>query len=224
MQIKIKLNEKLYLKDPENTELGNRIIIKSIELIDQIGFEHFTFKKLAIVIESTEATIYRYFENKQKLLIYLISWYWVWLDYYISIKTNNIHSPVDRLKIILQILSDSQLDDPNTEMDEAALHRIVVSESSKSYLTKDVDAANKDGLYRDYKNLCGKIADIVLEINPDYLYAHSLISMIIESSHNQLFFANHLPSLTNIKVTEQDYSQLEKYLEHILFSAIQEKI
>jgi len=223
MQIKIKLNEKLYLKDPENTELGNRIIIKSIELIDQIGFEHFTFKKLATVIESTEATIYRYFENKQKLLTYLISWYWVWLDYYIAIKTNNINNPVEKIKIILQILAESQLDDPNTEMDEAALHRIVVSESSKSYLTKEVDTANKDGLYRDYKNLCGKMADIILEINPNYRYANSLISTIIETSHNQLFFANHLPSLTNIKVSKNDYSQLEKYLEHILFSAIQEK-
>lgn len=221
--IKIKLNEKLYLRNPEDTELGRKIIGTSVVMIDELGFEQFTFKKLATQIESTEASVYRYFENKHKLLVYIISWYWVWLEFQLSFRTNNIKSPTERLKIIIKILSESQRDDPDTDLNEAALYRIVVSESSKVYLTKDVDAANKDGLYREYKKLCKIIAEVILEINPTYKYANSLVSTIVEASHDQVFFAKHLPSLTNIKVIGDDYSQLEDYLEHLLFSAIQIK-
>ena len=77
--IQIQLNDNLYLRDPQETELGRNIVNNSIELIDEIGFEKFTFKKLATKIESTEASIYRYFENKHRLLIYLIAWYWNWI-------------------------------------------------------------------------------------------------------------------------------------------------
>lgn len=219
--IRIKLNEKLYLRNPEDTELGRKIISTSIAMIDELGFELFTFKKLAAEIDSTEASVYRYFENKHKLLLYIISWYWVWLDYQLTFKTNNIKSPRERLKIIIKVLSEFQKDDPKTELDESALHRIVVSESSKAYLTKEVDEGNKDGLYREYKNLCKNIAEIILEINPTYKYSRSLVSTIIEASHDQVYFAKHLPSLTDIKGNGNDYSQLENYLEHLLFSAIQ---
>ncbi|MBC7388938.1 MAG: TetR/AcrR family transcriptional regulator [Opitutaceae bacterium] len=217
---RITLNEKLYLRDPEQTELGRKIVKASIKMIDELGFEHFTFKKLAIEIDSTEASAYRYFESKHKMLIYIISWYWVWLDFQISFQTNNIKSPKERLKIILRIISQAHLDDINTEIDEAALYRIVVSESSKAYLTKEVDEANKDGLYREYKQLCNNIAEIILEVNPTFRYSHSLVSTVMEASHNQVFFSQHLPSLTDIKIKDNNYTQLEEYLSHILFSAI----
>lgn len=45
--IQMKLNERLYLRDPQDTKLGRKIIQHSILLIDEIGFEAFTFKKLA---------------------------------------------------------------------------------------------------------------------------------------------------------------------------------
>jgi AcrR family transcriptional regulator len=37
-------------------------------LINKIGFEEFTFKKLSIEISTTEASIYRYFENKHQII------------------------------------------------------------------------------------------------------------------------------------------------------------
>ena len=37
---------KIFIKDPESSELGKRIIEHSILLIDEIGFDSFTFKKL----------------------------------------------------------------------------------------------------------------------------------------------------------------------------------
>ena len=65
--IQITLNERLYLRDPQATDLGKKIIKHSILLIDEIGFEAFTFKKLASRMSSTEASVYRYFENKHML-------------------------------------------------------------------------------------------------------------------------------------------------------------
>ena len=82
--IKLSLNHRSYLREPEATELGRKIITESITLIDALGFEQFTFKKLAAEIGSTEASVYRYFENKHKLLVYLVSWYWAWLDYRVA--------------------------------------------------------------------------------------------------------------------------------------------
>ena len=75
--IKFSLNNSLYSRDPQNTELGQRILKHSIILIDEIGLENFTFKKLAFEIESTEASMYRYFENKHQLLLFLTSLLWV---------------------------------------------------------------------------------------------------------------------------------------------------
>ena len=44
----ISVNSKLYVKNPETSELGKKIIEQSILLIDEIGFENFTFKKFPI--------------------------------------------------------------------------------------------------------------------------------------------------------------------------------
>ncbi len=90
MQLHIVMNEALFLRNPEQSELGKNIINHSTRLIFKNGFEAFTFKKLAEEIGTTEASIYRYFENKHKLLLYLSAWYWGWLEFQIGFQTNNI--------------------------------------------------------------------------------------------------------------------------------------
>ena len=67
--LRIQIPEQLYVKDPETTDLGKRIVEHSILLINELGFECFTFRKLGAAIGSPESTIYRYFENKHKLLL-----------------------------------------------------------------------------------------------------------------------------------------------------------
>ncbi|MFZ9029367.1 MAG: TetR/AcrR family transcriptional regulator, partial [Crocinitomicaceae bacterium] len=79
-RVSISVNENVFLKDPTSTELGRKIVRASIDLIDELGFEDFTFKKLALAIGSTEASVYRYFENKHNLLAYLTMWYWGWME------------------------------------------------------------------------------------------------------------------------------------------------
>lgn len=200
--ISIVIGEKYYNKDPQSSDLGRSIVSSAIELLDELGFEQFTFKKLAERINSTEASIYRYFENKLKLLVYLTTWYWAWIEYMIDFKTYHIEDSQEKLKVILKIISHEDENKGAFDLDGLnlkALRRVVDTESDKTYLTKQVDEINKEGLFKGYKSLCHKIALVVQEINPDYLYSHALVSTVLEASHQQAFFALHLPSLTEIK-------------------------
>ena len=144
LQLQIKMNEALFIRNPEQSELGKNIIKHSIQLIDKNGFEAFTFKKLAEDIGTTEAGIYRYFENKHKLLVYLTAWYWGWLEFQINYQTNNIKDPTVRLKKVIKLLASTVEDDKLTGyVNEGLLHQIVISEGSKAYLTKQVGEDNK---------------------------------------------------------------------------------
>jgi AcrR family transcriptional regulator len=219
--IKINVPEKIYARDPEQTQLGRKIINHSIRLIDELGFEAFTFKKLATRINSTEASIYRYFENKHNLLVYLVSWYWSWMEYQIDYQTNNIADAEKKLKIAVKVVAESMKRESTFPyINEAALYRIVISESPKVYYTKSVDAENQEGFFRSYKSLCKKIASFVHELNPEYNYAHALISTMLESAHHQVYFSQHLPSLTELKIRNQEYDQVVEYLEHLVFTLI----
>ncbi len=215
------LSDKYFLRDPLHTELGTNIITQSIIMIDELGFEQFTFKKLAKPIGSTEASVYRYFDNKHKLLTYLTAWYWKWMEYQIDYRTQNVDNPTERLKRALRALCEAAEEDANfAHVNEAALHRIVVAESNKTYLTKHVDKDNQKGLFRGYKDVCHRVATIVQEISPNYSYPHALVSTVLEAAHLQPFFATHLPSLTEIKNDDTLYDQTYNYLEDLILTAI----
>lgn len=221
VSIQIILSDALYIRDPELTELGRKIVVSGIKLIDELGFEKFNFKRLAQEIQSTEASIYRYFENKHRLLVYLASWYWTWLEYLIDYQTNNISDSKEKMQIAIRVLANASTYDPDfSHIDENALHRIVVAESSKAFLTKEVDGENELGLFQGYKNLANRFAEIIVEIAPDYPYPHALAVTSIESSRKQIFYALHLPTLTELKVTDDDSSQIAEYLEDMLFKVL----
>jgi hypothetical protein len=119
----LSLNHNAYLRDPERTELGRKIISESIHMMDALGFEQFTFKKLAAEISSTEA--------------------------------------------------------------------------SKAYLTKGVDADNKEEYFLEYKRLCKHIAEMVLALNPQYPYPHTIVSPYWRWPTRRCFLPGTcLPSLT----------------------------
>ena len=220
LQLQIKMNEKLFLRNPEQSELGKKIILHSINLIYKNGFESFTFKKLAEDIGTTEAGIYRYFENKHRLLIYIAAWYWSWVEYRISFYTNNIEDPLKKLKKIIHLLATTVEDDIKTShINENALHQIIIAEGSKVYLTRHVTADNKDQLFKPYKDLCAKIGDVILECNPKYKYPKSLASTIIEMAHFQNFFMYNLPSLTDFG-KDKDELKIILFLEDLVFSSI----
>ena len=133
--------------------------------------------------------------------------------------TRNIKSPEERLRIAIWLLtSPLEQEDRIPQVDEAALYRIVIAESQKVYLTRNVDADNKQGLFLSYKSLCKKAAGIVHEINPEYPYPTALISTIVESSYDQRYFAQHLPSLTEIGKDQDD--RITEFLTDLVFKTI----
>ncbi len=223
LQLQIKMNEKLFLRNPEQTELGKKIIMHSILLIHKSGFESFTFKKLSKDIGTTEAGVYRYFENKHRLLIYITAWYWSWLEYRVVFNTMNIQDPIVKLKIAIQLFATTVGDDIRTSyVNESILHQIIIAEGTKAYLTKHVSEDNKDQLFKPYKDLCAKIGDIIMECNPKYKYPKSLSSTIIEMAHFQNYFMNNLPSLTDFG-KNKDESAIVSFLEDLVFNAIKKR-
>lgn len=196
--IKLSINPSIYLKDPDSTDLGKKIITGSVELIDEIGFEAFNFKKLSIRISTTEASIYRYFESKHHILVYLVCWYWRWVEYKLVFGINNIEDSSQKLKKAIKILTEKIEEDTHvSHINEVKLGCIIISNATKIYCIKNVDEENKEGFYLPYKQLVQRVSDLILECSPNFEYPHMLVSSVIEGAHHQRFFAEHLPKLTD---------------------------
>jgi AcrR family transcriptional regulator len=218
--LRIKMNEKLFLRNPEQSVLGRKIVKHGLELINKIGFEDFTFKKLATNINTTEASIYRYFENKHKLLVYLLAWYWNYIEYKVMYSTNNIKDAHEKIKQIIKILIGTDLFNmPDDFIDERLAGKLAMVEGSKVYLTRHVDEDNQSRLFKPYKDLCNRIAEVILELKPKYKFPHSLASCLVETAHSQKFFMYHLPSLTDFGNQKND-KKLMMFLESLVFESI----
>ena len=220
LSLRIILNEKLYLKNPEESLLGRKIVAEGLRLINTLGFEDFTFKKLAKEIETTEATIYRYFENKHRVLVYLVNWYWTYLEYKVTIQLNNIVEPKEKIKKVISalVIPASNLFS-DVFIEEKAVFDLVMYEGSKSYLTRNVKDNNKDNLFKPYKDLCARISLVISELNPKYKYPHSLACTLLEMSHTQKFFKINLPSLTDFSKDKSDASLID-FLEKLVFDTL----
>ncbi|WP_297516928.1 TetR/AcrR family transcriptional regulator [Flavobacterium sp.] len=216
-QIIIAVNDKLYVKNPESSDLGRKIIQHSILLIDEIGFDAFTFKKLGERIGSNESSLYRYFENKHKLLLYLSSWYWGWMEYRLVLETNNIPDPKTKLLKGIEILTEKVKDDSATlHINEALLNNIIILEFTKTILTKEVDRENREGFFLVYKRVINRLVNLILEAKPDYPFAKSLASSIIEGSLHQHFLKEHLTTITDCNDAQSPAVFYKNLMEQIL--------
>jgi len=210
LSLKIQVNDKIYVKDPETSSLGRKIVQESIILIDEIGFENFTFKKLGERIGSNESSIYRYFESKHKLLVYLSSWYWSWIEYRLVFITNNIESPVEKLNKAIMVVTQKIEDDSQTEhINESILNKIIITEFTKTMMTKEVDTENKEGFFLIYKRVINRLVAMIEIVNPQYAYSKSLASSIVEGALHQHFLKTHLKTITNCN---ENISPTEFYL------------
>lgn len=188
----------IYLKDPESSILGKKIIKEGVLLINEIGFEAFTFKKLGDKIKSNESSIYRYFENKHKFLLYISSWYWSWMEYRLMFETANIDNAKERLKKAIILITEDTVDDLSTDhINESVLKQIIITDFTKTFLTKEVDDENREGFFLIYKRVIHIIAKIISEVSPHYPYPESLSSNIVEGAMHQHFLKQHLKTITN---------------------------
>jgi AcrR family transcriptional regulator len=214
------VNEKVYLRDPESSELGKRLVKSAIDLIYELGFEQFTFKKLAAEVATTEATVYRYFENKHRLLLYILSWYWSYMEFLVIFRLQNMTDPKLKLQVIIELLTEELPESSGTmDYNNRFLNQIIISESSKVYLVKEVKEINKSQVFQPYKDLCSKIAEVITAYKPEYQYPRSLSSTLIETSHFQQFFSNYLPKLTDVsEAGQKNFTAL--FLSNLLFTVL----
>lgn len=211
-QLSFKVNNSICLRDPESSELGRQMVKKSIDLIYELGFEAFTFKKLATEIHTTEATVYRYFENKHRLLLYIVNWYWSYMEFLVMFKLQNLRDSKEKLITVVDLLTHELPESVgHLDYNKKYINHIVIAESSKVYLVKEVGEINKNDVFKAYKDLCGRIADIIRDCNPDYRYPRSLSSTLVEVAHQQQFFSVYLPKLTD----DTEHGQ-ESYTAHFL--------
>ena len=219
-QVKFDINEKVYLRNPESSEVGKLMVKKAIDLIYLLGFEQFTFKKLAAEINSTEATIYRYFENKHRLLLYILNWYWCYMEFLVTYKLENVSDKKEKLKNIVYLLTH-ELSESASQFDynKKFLNQIVITESSKVYLVKEVAEINKNEVFKPYKDLCSKIAEVITQYNSSYKYPRSLSTTLIETSHHQQYFSVNLPRLTDIS-SKHNAEYTSQFIEELLFKVL----
>lgn len=208
LNIKIEIPKEIYLKDPESSSLGKKILEYSIILIEEDGFENFNFKKLGKHIGSNESSIYRYFDSKHKLLVYLTSWYWGWIEYQLVLETYSITNVKDKLMKAISILTRTTKQDTKfNHINEVLLNQIIINENSKSYLTKDVDTENKEGCFMSYKRVIQRFSEIITAYNGQYKYSLSLANTVIEGALHQHYNRMHFKSITNCnsKITPSDF-------------------
>lgn len=218
LHIQIDVSPDLFVKNPDNSVLGKKIVSTSIDLIHELGFESFTIKKLSTKIGSPESTIYRYFESKHMILFYLIYWYWSWVEYRLVFKTHNLPFPEEKLGSAIALLTETVIEDSTfSHINEILLDRIIMSEAVKAYFTKRKNFKTEQTLFSVYQRVVERVSKMVLEINPKYLYSHMLVSTIIEGAHQQRFFAENIPSLTDIP-KEKNY--ITKFYHQLVFNSI----
>jgi len=218
LPIHIKISAALYAKNPESSDLGKRIVSKSIEMIKELGIESFTFKKLGIAINSNESSIYRYFDSKHTLLVYLVNWYWSWVEYRLFFATTNVVNKEERLLKAVTLLTESVKEDTDFSfVNEVLLSEIIITESSKAYHTKDIDSENEKGFYKPYKRVVERVSNMVLEVNSDFEFPHMLVSTVIEGAHQQLYFSEHLPSLTDV---EEGKNNIVRFYKDLVLKSI----
>jgi len=205
------------LKDPRQTKLGRSIVKNGIYMIAELGFEEMNFKKLGKAIGSPEASIYRYFENKHKFLLYIMAMYWGMIDQHCEKIIHSRNGHEEKIYSILELLCTSP-DIPfgNVKIPGEVIYAVVIGESVKTFMTKHVDADNHHGAFRTLKSTTSHLAELLSEYSPDYPFPKALASTIIEMSLYQRYFSEHLPSMTDIGKHQSIVDDLKQWIIGLL--------
>ncbi|HOV15549.1 MAG TPA: hypothetical protein PK771_14775, partial [Spirochaetota bacterium] len=92
---------------------------------------------------------------KHKLLLYIMSWYWQYLEFLTKMRLSNVKNSKEKLELVLEIITYNFIPEDNLlDFNLDYLNAIVISESSKAYLVKEVDIINNDLAYTPLKNYC----------------------------------------------------------------------
>lgn len=203
----------LYTKDPMSSAIGQEIIRQSVEMISATGLDQFTFKKLAQQLQSTESTVYRYFQNKHQLATYLASYHWSLMEWRIAFATANITNDQTRFENALRELCRWVVDDPESSyINEAKLQHMVITSGFNTFLPLELSKSEKQAYTSSYNHLIRRLSLIVQKSHRLIKHHDALASAIIESVHHQMYLQLHTPHLTDIKSKDQ---QLYMFIHQI---------
>lgn len=210
-------NAAYFKKEPDSSELGKKIVSEGLSLMQELGFDAFTFRKLAEKLHTTEASVYRYFENKHHLLLYYISIYWMWLEHQITFGTHNM-DPKLKLDRAIELITHPESSNWSfQDLRFEHMQNLLISEWGKVYYSQQIDAEYQSGLFSEYKQFCKRLSNLIEESYPHYTFPNALVTTMMNTLFAQGFYAHHLPSLTELK---QDDVQLTQFIKSIVNGAL----
>ena len=86
----------------------------------------------------------------------------------------------------------------------------------KAYHTKEVDKENSKGFFKSYKDLAESVSIVISEINASFKYPFSLATNLLEMSNNHIYFAKHLPRLTDISIEKNEVDEVKTMLNYFV--------
>jgi hypothetical protein len=123
-------------------------------------------------------------------------WYWGYLEQNLIFATANLSDASHKLEIALNVLVKGPIFTQNDFIDPLALRNLLTDELTKAFMTKEVDEEYRKGYFEHYNKLSERIVKFVLEVNPEFKYPKSLVSIVMDSSLVQSYYSKHLPKLT----------------------------
>jgi AcrR family transcriptional regulator len=136
-------------REPSEFEAFKRKILENaVTLINKVGFEGFSMRELARMMDVTAPAIYSYYQNKDELYLFVLTeGFQMYFDQ-IQEACRPYTDPYDKLRAIMEAYMDFGLNNANfynlmftwnvpkyndyvgTELEEAAHHELVVSQQS----------------------------------------------------------------------------------------------
>jgi len=203
-----------------SSDTGRKILSHGAPLILELGLENFTTKKLAQAAGITEATVYKYFQNKHRLLQYYFQLYWTWLEQQVKVFTAIEQDDTQRLVKMVRIIAHipEVAADPGV-ISKEVLRQLVINEGTKAYHHVQVDEDNARMFFAPYKQVTKLMAEMIIKLKGEFKHPYSLATTVIEMAHSLAFYQEHLPSLTDHDQLGEE-NDIEDYLQSILFNTL----
>jgi len=213
LHFQVHIPSRMAQHDPSHSRTGLKILNTAIQLIADEGYEAFHLSRLAEKAGTVESTVYRYFENKHKLLLYISGWYWAYLDFSIDYETREMKDPRQILSKAIEMMAGISLPKNSSLIgDPLIIHRIITMEFSKIYITQMAHDDNKEGYFVYFKTFVNKIGNLLADIMPGYKFPRSLAFLLVLGIYQQIHVAEKLPALS-----DYDHSEpLDEYISHFI--------
>lgn len=199
VHIDIDISKNLSIKDPFSSDLGKKIVLNGLSLINHYGFEDFNFKKLAVACSTTEASVYRYFNNKVQLLAFLTAYYWNWTEYLTELYCQTAKSPKSKLNALINIICNHEINPESINgIQYSDLHQLINSEWQKLIYNKETKMIPANAAFEDYKRYKKMVSVILTDLNKNIKEPQAIITTLIIAANTQLFFSKKFQSLSSI--------------------------